>query len=228
MSGGRERIRFAARALRDSRRSGPSDRRRTGLASSPVAAVALVAEPGVFGPQKISSGSQMSGRPKPKPNVLNPIDSMATLPAKTSRSAQEIFRPYFFLIGQSSRRALSRFALSGQLLSGAKRCCAVAATAAAVGDAVGAGGVPRHADEERPVVAVVGRPPVLRGGHHLDEVPLQRLDVEGLELSRVIEVLAPSGWTGASAGGAPTGRADSATSPGSSWAGSEQYDESVG
>ncbi len=38
------------------------------------------------------------------------------------RSAQEIFRPYFCLIGQSSRRALSRFTLSGQLLRGAKRC----------------------------------------------------------------------------------------------------------
>jgi len=29
--------------------------------------------------------------------------------------------PYFFLIGHSSRRALSRLPLSGQLLSGAKR-----------------------------------------------------------------------------------------------------------
>ena len=73
------------------------------------------------GPQKISSGSQMSSRPKPKPNVLNPIDSRAQLPAKTIRSAQEIFRPYFCLTGQSSRRALSRLALSGQLLRGAKR-----------------------------------------------------------------------------------------------------------
>src|SRR5207302_4994573 len=67
----------------------------------------------------------MSVRPKPKPNVLNPIDSMATLPAKTNRSAQESFRPYFCLIGQSNRRALSRLALSGQLLRGAKRCVPV-------------------------------------------------------------------------------------------------------
>ena len=37
-----------------------------------------------------------------------------------------------------------------------------AGAAAAVVDAVGAGAVPRHADEERAVVAVVGRPPVLR------------------------------------------------------------------
>ena len=42
---------------------------------------------------------------------------------RTIRSAQEILLPYFCLIGQSRRRALSRLALSGQLLSGAKRCC---------------------------------------------------------------------------------------------------------
>ena len=132
----------------------------------------------------------MSSRPKPKPNVLNPIDSRAQLPAKTSRSAQEIFRPYFCLTGQSNRRALSRFALSGQLLRRGEALSAAAATAPAVGDAVRARGVPRHPDEERPVVAVVGRPPVLRRRHHLDDVPLQRVEVEGLELFCVVEVLA--------------------------------------
>jgi catalase-peroxidase len=35
---------------------------------------------------------------------------------------EEIFSPYFFFTGHSSRRALSRLALSGQLFSGAKRC----------------------------------------------------------------------------------------------------------
>ena len=43
------------------------------------------------------------------------------MPVKISRSAQEIFWPYFCLIGQSRRRALSRLALSGQLFRGAKR-----------------------------------------------------------------------------------------------------------
>jgi catalase-peroxidase len=68
---------------------------------------------------KISSGAHTSSRPKPNPNVSNPIESSATLPAKTMRSAHEILRPYFCFTGQRSRRALSRFALSGQLLSGA-------------------------------------------------------------------------------------------------------------
>ena len=65
--------------------------------------------------------SQSSSRPPANPNVLKPMDSSATFPVRTIRSAQERLRPYFCLIGQSKRRALSRFALSGQLLSGAKR-----------------------------------------------------------------------------------------------------------
>ena len=49
------------------------------------------------------------------------MDSYATLPAKTIRSAQLSLLPYFFLMGQSKRRALSRLTLSGQELRGAKR-----------------------------------------------------------------------------------------------------------
>ena len=68
------------------------------------------------------SASNTSGRPPPKPKIGPPIDSIATLPARMNRSAQLMFLPYFCLIGHSRRRALSRLPLSGQLLSGAKRC----------------------------------------------------------------------------------------------------------
>jgi hypothetical protein len=94
------------------------------------------------------------------------------------RSAQEIFRPYFCLIGQSKRRALSRFALSGQLLRGAKRCVPV-----------GAGTVPRHADEKGPIVAIIGRPPGLRIRHQDMEVFDHRVQVEALELVGIVELL---------------------------------------
>ena len=67
---------------------------------------------------------------------------------------------------------------------------ALAAAAAAVLDPVGARGVPGQPDEQAAVVAVVGRPPVLRGGHHLHDVPLEGLDVEGGELLGVVVVLA--------------------------------------
>ena len=65
-----------------------------------------------------------------------------------------------------------------------------AAAATTVGDAVGAGGVPGHADHERAVVAEVGRPPVLRGGEDLGDVGLDGGEVEGLERGLVVEVLA--------------------------------------
>ncbi len=67
---------------------------------------------------------------------------------------------------------------------------AVAATAAAVLDAVGARRVPAQPDEQRAVVAVVRRPPVLRRGHDVDDVLLECLDVEGRERVGVPEVLA--------------------------------------
>ena len=91
---------------------------------------------------------------------------------------------------------------------------AVAAAAAAVGDAVRPGLVPGHADEQRPVVPVVRRPPVLRGVHHLDDVALQRVEVEPLELRGVVEALTQRVARAASAGAAPRGRSGRATSPG--------------
>src|SRR3954447_11644841 len=65
---------------------------------------------------------------------------------------------------------------------------APAGPAAAIGDAVSTRGMPGHPDEQRPVVPVVSRPPVLRGRHHREEVPLQCLDVERPELLRVAEI----------------------------------------
>ena len=49
------------------------------------------------------------------------------MPAKIIRSAQESLRPYFFFTGHSTRRALSRPRLSGQLFCGAKRSMPVPA-----------------------------------------------------------------------------------------------------
>ena len=132
----------------------------------------------------------MSWRPPAKPKVLKPIDSSATLPARIIRSAQESLRPYFCLTGQSSRRALSRLPLSGQLFRGAKRWLPRARAAAAVGDAVGAGAVPGHADHQAAVVAPVGGPPVLRVGHQGVQVLHHGIEVERLELLGVVEVLA--------------------------------------
>ena len=187
-----ERIRVAVRALGvhvDEAHLHRTERTRE-LA---VAAVALVAEPRVLRTPETSSGSHTSSRPNAKPNVLKPIDSSATLPASTSRSAHEIFWPYFCLIGHSSRRALSRLPLSGQLFSGANRCAPSPAPPRPSSMRYVPAACQRHADEQRAVVAVVGRPPLLRRRHHLDDVPLQRVDVERLRTPRRSRSRRPSG-----------------------------------
>src|SRR5215472_5611070 len=120
-----------------------------------------------------SAGSQTSARPPPKPNVLKSIDSRATLPARIIRSAQESYRPYFCLIGQSSRRALSRFALSGQLLRGAKRCWPLPA--------------PPRPSAMRYVPALCH---VLRIRHQGMKILDHCVQVESLELLGVVELLA--------------------------------------
>src|SRR3954464_5607587 len=129
----------------------------------------------------------MSSRPKPKPKVGRPIDSIAQFPAKTSRSAQESLRPYFCLIGQSRRRALSRLTLPGQLLRGAKprwprpppprpspgRELPPRRPATGPGPSpVGPGRVPCHPNEQLSVVPEVRGLPLLRVGHERGEILL--------------------------------------------------------
>src|SRR5208282_5964661 len=86
---------------------------------------------------------------------------------------------------QSAR--LVEVRIVGPAVEGCKALAAVARAAAAVAGAVGAGAVPRHTDEQRSVVAEVRRPPVLRLRHQLTEVLLHGLQVETLELLRVVE-----------------------------------------
>src|ERR1700745_3601192 len=130
----------------------------------------------------LSSGSQASSRPPPKPKVLKPIDSKATLPARIMRSGHESFRPYFCLIGHSSRRALSRLAFSGQLVTGP-------GAAAAVADAIAAGEMPRHPNEQPSVMAIIRRPPILRVPHQGVQILDHGIQIEALEFLGVVELL---------------------------------------
>src|SRR5262249_33111340 len=69
-----------------------------------------------------------------------------------------------------------------------------ARAAAAIGNAVRARAVPRHADHQPAVVAEVGRPPVLRVPHQRLQVLDDRIQVEAFEFLGVIEV--PAHWIG--------------------------------
>ncbi len=82
---------------------------------------------------------------------------------------------------------LVEVAVVGPRVEGGEALVAGAAAAPAVGDAIGAGGVPGHADHQAAVVAPVGRPPGLAVGHQGLEVVLERVDVELLQLFAVVE-----------------------------------------
>jgi len=69
----------------------------------------------------LSEPSSSSILPAQNPMLGPPISSIATVPANMMRSPHDSASPYFCLIGHISRLALSRFVLSGQLLSGSKR-----------------------------------------------------------------------------------------------------------
>ena len=67
---------------------------------------------------------------------------------------------------------------------------ALAAAAATIGNAIGAGAVPGHADEQRAIVPEIGWPPVLRVGHQRREVGLESGEVELLELFGIVKARA--------------------------------------
>ena len=85
---------------------------------------------------------------------------------------------------------LVEVAVVGPAVQGREPLRAVAGAAAAVSGAIGAGGVPGHAHEQRAVVAVVGRPPGLAVAHQGGQVTLHGRQVERLECGGVIEALA--------------------------------------
>ena len=104
------------------------------------------------------------------------------MPVRIMRSAQEIFRPEQparLVEVDVVRPAIER---REALLTGSSPATAVA-------DAVRTRTVPRHANEKRPIVAKVGRPPILRVRHQGMQVFDHGIQVEALELFRVIEFL---------------------------------------
>ena len=105
-------------------------------------------------------------------------------------------------IGPADRRAvlgldrpqqaacLVEIAIVGPAVERGEALLPAVGAAAAIGGAIRARRVPRHADEEGSVMAVIGRPPRLAVGHQGGKVLLERSVVEALERRGVIEILA--------------------------------------
>ena len=137
-----------------------------------------------------SSGSQTSARPPPKPKVLKPIDSSATLPGEDHQVGPGNPLAVFLLDRPQQAARLVEVHIVRPAIQRRKTLPAGRRAAAAVGDAIGAGAVPCHADEQRPVMAEIGRPPVLRVGHQRVQVVFQGLEIEQPERRGVVEILA--------------------------------------
>ena len=187
--GGSKRIRVAVGPLRihvDQAHLHGAER----IGELPVAAVALISEPRVLRAPEDLLGLPDVLSPEAEAERLEPHRFEGTVAGEDDQIGPGDLPAVLLLDRPEQPARLVEVRVVGPTVEGGKALSAAAATAPAIGDAVRACGMPRHPDEQRPVVAVVGRPPVLRRRHHLEDVLLQRVEVEGLELLCVVEVLA--------------------------------------
>ena len=164
--------------------------RAEGAGELPLAAVALVAEPGVLGTPEDLLGLPDVLAAEAEAEGLEAHRLQGDVAGEHQQVGPGDLLAVLLLDRPQQAAGLVEVGVVGPAVERGEALGAVTGAAAAVLDAVGAGGVPAHPDEQAAVVAEVGRPPVLRGGHHLDDVLLERLDVELRELLGVVEVLA--------------------------------------
>src|SRR5205823_10942734 len=99
--------------------------------------------------------------------------------------------PAIFLLDRPQQPArLVEIAVIRPAIERREALLAPPAAAAAIADAVGARGVPRHADEEWAVMAIVGRPPFLAVRHQGMEVLDHLIEIETVEFLGIVECLA--------------------------------------
>ena len=163
----------------------------------PVAAVALVTEPRVLGSPVDLLGLPDVLAPAGEAERREPHRLQGAVAGEDHQVGPRDLPAVLLLDRPEQPARLVEVRVVGPAVEGREALLAGAGASAAVADAVGARAVPRHPDEERPVVAVVGRPPVLRRRHHRLDVLLHGVEVEGLELLGVVELRAHGiahGW----------------------------------
>ena len=187
--GRRDRVRIAVRALRvdvDQPHLNGAER----ILEIPDAGVALVPQPLVLGAPVDLVRLPDVRTPAGEPEGLEPHRFQRDV-AREDHEVGPRDLPAILLLDRPEQSArLVEAHVVGPAVQRREALLAGPGAAAAVADAVRAGGVPGHANEQRSVVAEVRRPPVLRVGHHRHEILLHGRQVEALELLGVVEVLA--------------------------------------
>ncbi len=127
-----------------------------------VAAVALIAEPGgLRAPVDVLFGLEHVDAATGEAEGLEAHRLQRDVAGEHHQVGPGELAPVLLLDRQQQRACLVEVAVVGPAVERGEALRAVARATATVFDAVGAGAVPRHANEEGAVVTVVGRPPVL-------------------------------------------------------------------
>ena len=129
------------------------------------------------------------------------------------RSAQESFRAIFLLHRPKQAASFIQAGIVRPAVERRETLSAGTGAAAAVANAVRPRAVPRHANEERSIVAIIRRPPRLRCGHQGMQILDDGMQVERLELRGVIELLVHRIGEARNAGAEFSDSVDAATSP---------------
>ena len=158
-----------------------------GILELPVAAVALVVEPrGLGAPVGVVRFPDI-GPSAGEAERLEPHRLEGAVAGENHQVGPRELPPVLLLDRPEQPARLVEVRVVGPAVEGREALHACPGASAAVADAVRARAVPGHPDEERPVVAVVGRPPVLRRRHHLLDVLLHGIEIERLERFGVVE-----------------------------------------
>ena len=180
-----DRVRIAVRSFRvhvdQAHLNGPE-----GVREFTIAGIAFVAQPRLFTAPvdvffrlpHVDASAAEAERPKPH-RLQGAVAGKDHQVGPRNRVAVLLFdRPK-----QSAR--LVEVRVVGPTVERCEALRAAGCAAATVVDAIGAGAMPCHANEQRPVMTVVGGPPVLRARHLREDVVLQRDQVELLEFISV-------------------------------------------
>ena len=153
-----------------------------------IAAVALIAEPGLFvAPVDVFLRLPDVGAAAAEAKGAQPHRFEGGVAGQDHQVGPGDAVAVFLLDRPEQAAGLVEVAVIGPAVDRREALVAGAATAPAIGSAVGAGAVPGHAYEQAAVVAPIRWPPLLRVGHQRDQVALEAVVIEVAEGLGIVE-----------------------------------------
>ncbi len=153
-----------------------------------LARIALIVEPLALGsPVNILFGFPHIGAATGKPESLEAHRFECDIAREDQQIGPAQLAAIFLLDRPQQAARLVEIAVIGPAVERRETLRARARPTAPVGNAIGTGAMPRHADEERAVMAIVRRPPRLRIGHQRVQISDDGVEIERLEFLGIVE-----------------------------------------